>query len=230
MSPSMDAGVRALPPRVAARMGRQRSLAGPGIIGRTKWSGNTEPFGDTEVMMPPNNEPAGRPMAGHDHPPDAVDVAAVLALYDALMRRIAGQRQPEIVDLSISMSQTKVLMLLGAARELHMSALVSQLGLSLSTVSGLVDRLVEQGYALRHDDPADRRQVVVTITDAGSGLLERFRELGGAALRQLLETLSSDELATVGRAVEILDAAVTRSESATVSGIRPAPSTMGDPT
>ena len=42
-----------------------------------------------------------------------------------------------------------------------MSDLVARLGVSLSTVSGLVDRVVDHGLATRREDPADRRQVVV---------------------------------------------------------------------
>ena len=78
------------------------------------------------------------------------------------------------------MPQAKLLYLLGASGELHMSDLVQRLGVSLSTVSGLVDRVVDHGLATRREDPADRRQVVVGLTPAGAAFIDRFRELNAA--------------------------------------------------
>ena len=75
------------------------------------------------------------------------------------------------------MPQAKLLYLLGVSGEMHMSDLVARLGVSLSTVSGLVDRIVDQGLATRRDDPADRRQVVVALTEQGTAFIDRFREL-----------------------------------------------------
>ena len=84
------------------------------------------------------------------------------------------------------MAQAKVLYVVLAAGELRMSELAARLGVSSRTASGLVDRLVELGLLSRHDDPADRRQVVVATTPEAVALLERFRELNQRQLRELL--------------------------------------------
>jgi hypothetical protein len=82
-----------------------------------------------------------------------------------------------------------------------MSVLATRLGVTLSTVSGLVERLVEAGCVARHDDPVDRRQVVVTLTPEGDALIERFRDLNRSQMRSLLVLLSDDDLGAVERAV-----------------------------
>ena len=79
------------------------------------------------------------------------------------------------------MPQAKLLYLLGAAGEMHMSELVARLGVSLSTVSGLVDRVVDHGLATRREDPVDRRQVVVSLTEQGTAFIDRFRDLNARA-------------------------------------------------
>ena len=84
------------------------------------------------------------------------------------------------------MGQVKALYMLVAAGELRMSALASHLGVTSSTATGLVDRLVELGLADRHEDAGDRRQVVIRATSHADGLLERFRELNAAPIRHLL--------------------------------------------
>jgi DNA-binding MarR family transcriptional regulator len=85
-----------------------------------------------------------------------------------------------------------------------MSALTARLGVSISTVSGLVDRLVDHDLVARRDDPVDRRQVILAPTQAGQALVDRFRELGSAQFRGLLERLAPDDVAAVGRAIAIL--------------------------
>jgi DNA-binding MarR family transcriptional regulator len=128
----------------------------------------------------------------------------VIADYEALMQRVTGMHAPEFLEVGITMSQAKTLYLIAASGELHMSELVARLGVSLSTVSGLVERLVDAGWAVRRDDPADRRQVMVAITPAGAAFLERFRELGSHQLRRMLGRLDEATLATVGQALAAL--------------------------
>ena len=91
-----------------------------------------------------------------------------------------------------------------------MSDLVQRLGVSLSTISGLVDKEVDQGLAFRRDDPVDRRQVVVALTPAGRDFIDRFRELNARQMRELLELLGDDDLAQVRDALAALAAAASR--------------------
>ena len=85
---------------------------------------------------------------------------------------------PEFLAVDVTMSQAKLLYLVTAQPGIVMSALAAQLGVSLSTVSGLVDRLVEHGHIERREDPADRRQQRVTVTAEGASVVERMREKG----------------------------------------------------
>jgi DNA-binding MarR family transcriptional regulator len=122
------------------------------------------------------------------------------------MDRMAAAHQPPM-DVTVSMAQLRCLHLIAAGGEIHMSRLVSQLSVSISTVSGLVERLVDRGFVSRHDDPADRRQVVLTATPAGMTFLDGMRELGNAQFRELIARLRPDELRTVRRSIEILSRA-----------------------
>lgn len=131
-------------------------------------------------------------------------LARVVADYEALMERVTEMHAPEFLEIAITMPQAKTLYLIAAAGELHMAELVARLGVSLSTVSGLVDRLVDAGWAVRRDDPADRRQVMVAITPDGTEFLDRFRELGSHQFRRLLDLLDDTDLAAVSRALEAL--------------------------
>lgn len=56
-------------------------------------------------------------------------------------------------------------------RQMRMSALASQLGVSNSGTTSIVDRLAGRGLVTRDVDPADRRSWVVRLTDDGDDLL-----------------------------------------------------------
>jgi DNA-binding MarR family transcriptional regulator len=91
-----------------------------------------------------------------------------------------------------------------------MSTLVQRLGVSLSTVSGLVDKVVDHGLATRREDPADRRQVLVGLTPEGAAFIDRFRELNARQMRELLEALEDGELEQVRLALGHLARAAAR--------------------
>lgn len=132
----------------------------------------------------------------------------IVAGHDNLMQRLAGTHAPDFLEIAVTMPQAKVLYLVIASGGIRMSELSTRLGVSLSTVSGLVERLVEHGLAGRHDDPADRRQVVVSATPAGHELLERFRELNAAQLRTMLASIPDDDLSVIERSFQLLVEAV----------------------
>lgn len=128
------------------------------------------------------------------------------ALRD-LFRLMAEGHAPEFLEIGITMPQAKALYLVAARDSLHMSELAGRLGVTISTVSGLVDRLVEAGLVERHEDPADRRQTFLTATGSGQELVDRFHELNAAHLRMLLERLDEADLVVVERAFRLLASA-----------------------
>jgi len=132
------------------------------------------------------------------------DVDEVLDGYRRLVQIISAARTPELPDSSVTMAQMRVLMLLAGVGETRMSELAGALGVSLSTASGLVDRLVESHLVARHTDSVDRRQALVSLTEDGGAFLDHFQELGLSHLRELLVRLSPTDIATVRQTVEIL--------------------------
>ncbi len=138
------------------------------------------------------------------------------------MQRLAEGHAPDFLEIDITMPQAKILYLLGAVGDLHMSELVGRLGVSLSTVSGLVERIVDHGLATRRDDPADRRQVVVALTPAGIDFIDRFRELNARQMRELVAVLGDEDLELVRLALAALSRAATRVVSDDPATDRPA--------
>ena len=72
----------------------------------------------------------------------------------------------------LTFTQMKVLMTLAGASEQApgLKPFAESLGLSLPSVSRAVDGLVKRGLVARAEDPADRRQRLLTLTEEGRAL------------------------------------------------------------
>jgi len=113
----------------------------------------------------------------------------------------------------MTMPQLRALSLIVASsRGLSSRELAQTLGVGASAVTPLVDRLVEHGFVLRHEDEHDRRIARLYATDAGSAVLEQMLAGKGDVLRDALENLTPDELQLVTRAMDLVRNAVIRRE------------------
>jgi DNA-binding MarR family transcriptional regulator len=68
------------------------------------------------------------------------------------------------------------------------------------TINGLVDL----GLVAKDEHPTDRRQVVVSLTEAGTAEIRETRRRRDAWLARTLSTMTPDERATLAAATELL--------------------------
>jgi DNA-binding MarR family transcriptional regulator len=97
---------------------------------------------------------------------------------------------------------------IATAGELSMSEIAHRLGVTVSTSSGAVERLVELGLLARSDDPNNRRQVRVSVTPTGTTTLAQLQELSSRRLRTLLERVGDEDLDVIECAIRIMADAV----------------------
>lgn len=142
-------------------------------------------------------------------------VERALVAFEALEQRLMAVHAPEFTSIDLTMAQAKLLYVVTASGDLSMSEIAQRLGVTISTASGAVDHLVSIGLLSRVDDPANRRQVSVSVTPLGAETLEQLRELSTRQLRSLLDVVGDDDLAVVERAIRILTEAVEAAASPT---------------
>lgn len=131
-----------------------------------------------------------------------------------LASNMRKEQEMPLFALSITMPQFKTLILVTGSQGMTMGQLAKALGVGLPTVSGVVERLYEQGLVTRSEDPEDRRVTRVAPTARGRAIIETFYNRGRSQWLQLLGRLSEDELLTVERAFEILyNATLAREET-----------------
>src|SRR3954468_12370782 len=117
------------------------------------------------------------------------------------MLRVLGPAQSRVwVDVDLTMSQLKMMCVLhsamGLAGEngLRVSEVARALGVTLSTVTAVMDKLVERGLVRRVEDPLDRRQHVCRLTTNGQELVHRLMAGRRAFTNPPRERLDADEL------------------------------------
>ena len=87
-----------------------------------------------------------------------------------IFRRLNATAGEAASRLDLSMSQAEVLTYLSDNGETTMGELSDYVCVSLSAMTGVVDRLVQKGAVSRDRDEADRRVVKVTLTQEGKRL------------------------------------------------------------
>src|SRR6478672_11227032 len=98
-------------------------------------------------------------------------IARILSLEPA-MHRAMGPSQPGFwLDVELSMSQLKMLFVLGHLQPpgerggVRVGELARALGVTLPTVSVVVDRLVDRDLVRREEAPEDRRQHLCRLSE-----------------------------------------------------------------
>jgi DNA-binding MarR family transcriptional regulator len=89
----------------------------------------------------------------------------------------------------LTMAQVRVLFRLRNHGPMTSGGLASKLGVTLPTVTSVVDRLVGHGLVERRDDPDDRRRVIVALSSDGGALVERIQQGRRARLAAAVEAL-----------------------------------------
>src|SRR6185437_12364959 len=101
-------------------------------------------------------------------------------------RRLRHGARHRLAPLGLTPGQGRALSTLGrAGGPLRMAALAEALRVVPRSATGVVEGLEELGLVRRETDPADRRSVLVSLTDVGRGTLDELAE----ARRQTAEEL-----------------------------------------
>lgn len=100
---------------------------------------------------------------------------------------------------AVTVAQLRVLVLVATRQSANASGVARHLGVHVSSASRLCDRLVTAGLLHRAEDPVDRRNIVLTLTDQGTTLLEAIMEHRRQALTEILDRMAPADRAALSR-------------------------------
>lgn len=95
-------------------------------------------------------------------------------VFSEMLRRCQFRDREQICCHGLSVSQCYALEVLCQGESMTMGDLSGRLCLKISSVTRVVDGLVESGLVRRVDNPADRRVCLIQVTAKGRSLIEKI--------------------------------------------------------
>jgi DNA-binding MarR family transcriptional regulator len=145
-----------------------------------------------------------------------------LGLIPRLYRWAVASVQANHLGRELSLRQLGVLYALRDG-PLSPGQLARRLRVTPAVITGLLDRLEPHGYVRREADPEDRRRLRLVLTPSGQEVAQEVRQSLAGDMAAQFESASPAELKELGRALDLLERALSALEART-----PTPSD-GDP-
>ena len=111
----------------------------------------------------------------------------------AISREFMKQQTGEFYKAKITLPQLAILDLLNRSGELSMSDMARFMNVTTAAMTGIIDRLVRDGYVMRIPDPDDRRVIKIKLTAKGSSAAKNILEQRRRLITKIFGVLSRDE-------------------------------------
>lgn len=129
---------------------------------------------------------------------------SMLKWIDVFMRRSMHNFIHFAKENSISMSQMNSLMHMHRKGTVSVSDISKHLGITKAASSQLLDRLFQNGIILRKEDPEDRRNKLIQLSETGEHLITEAMHARQQWIEDLEDLLNDDEKEKVIQALNIL--------------------------
>ncbi len=127
-----------------------------------------------------------------------------LVHYYAICDRFITQQ------LDVTASQGYILLAVPEMDTINMNDLSLKMRVANSTMTRMVDQLVQKGLVNRSADPQDRRIVLVSLTDHGKEVRSKLKNTLQDFFRQVLCDLPSNQLVGSLESLETLNQTITK--------------------
>ncbi len=134
-----------------------------------------------------------------------VESCELVSSLSHVQQCISKEIEDALKEHGLSLAKYNILNALaeGGGR-LPFSTLVEQLGCVRSNITGLVDRLQEDGLVRRVDHPEDRRMLFAELTDAGRALFATTAPCYDSAVERFFGKLDEGQRETLGELLRVL--------------------------
>lgn len=108
------------------------------------------------------------------------------------------------IELGLTIAQLKSLFFIVDKEKTCFKKLAEALKVTPPNVTGIIDRLVEQGLVSRTENPDDRRIMLLQATQKGQNLLNTLKERRTNQMMKILDNLSAEELSSLSLGLNAL--------------------------
>ncbi len=131
-------------------------------------------------------------------------IQRILDCTGSLFHNLNPGRDRAWLSVELTMPQLKALMSVAMNDGATSGQIARKLGVGLSTITGIVDRLAEQNLVTRGEDADDRRITRVLPTPRGRTLVDELLRYRNEAITAVLSQLDAEQLQVVETAFTYL--------------------------
>jgi DNA-binding MarR family transcriptional regulator len=124
--------------------------------------------------------------------------------FDIFRHRLMGNLFIYTKDKGLTMAQFVAMIHIHHTGGCGVSDIGSDLGVTNSAASQMLERLVQLKLIIRSEDPSDRRVKQIVLTDKGRQILQEGSEANRNWLEDLARSMTADEQEQVRKAVVVL--------------------------
>ena len=148
-----------------------------------------------------------RPGSGAPLPDTSPDLESFKKMVRLLERKHRAflERDWKEHAYEIQRSQFNQLMTVRFAMPCNLGRIMAVTGLTSAGASLFVDTLVQSGYLIRTDDPNDRRNVRISLSEKGAKFIDEVVDRFNEFINSYLRTRTKEELAVITQAMHIIN-------------------------
>jgi DNA-binding MarR family transcriptional regulator len=129
--------------------------------------------------------------------------------HQRMINRFIRDYNPDVwMELSLTIAQMKSLFFIANEGTVNFRKLATALKVTPSNVTGIIDRLAEQGLVTRTENPDDRRMLMLQLTGKGETLISSLRERRASQMSSVLGRMAPEELAIVAQGFALVHRAI----------------------
>ena len=121
-------------------------------------------------------------------------IKKITVLQRELAKTMRSQAFKHWMALSMSTSQVKSLFCIIENEKVSSKKLADILDVTPANITGIVDKLIEQGLVRREENSQDRRVVFLAATEAGKKLVENLEQTASEHSSKMLSVMSEEDL------------------------------------
>jgi MarR family transcriptional regulator, organic hydroperoxide resistance regulator len=121
-------------------------------------------------------------------------IIRITALQRELSKTMRSHAFKHWMTLNLSTTQVKSLFCIVENESISSKKLADMLEVTPANVTGIVDKLIEQGLVRRVENSQDRRVGFLESTDAGKKLIENLEQMATEHSTKMLSGLNEEEL------------------------------------
>jgi MarR family transcriptional regulator, organic hydroperoxide resistance regulator len=137
------------------------------------------------------------------------DLIKEIIYHHRLVDRFLRQNESDVwMDISLTINQVKALFFIANEGSVNFRKLAQAMKVTPSNVTGIIDRLVDQGLVTRTENPDDRRMLMLELTAKGDALIAKLRERRMSQMSLILDRMSTAELVNIAQTFVLLNKAI----------------------